>query len=734
MRDNDYGDRPDATAAAPQHDSEVEAASWLIEQLEIESGLGADRSRIRRALDEAMRSWPGPPGDRWWRWLMEASDSLGLRCRVIDCTFDQICEISREGGRVLLRSSKDGRWQAVAQARGRKFRMLQPHNSDSGRWIPARRLRDRLGAANPAQPLRCIVIEPRLHGALAEEEELEEMTPLRRAWALLRPESQDIWIVLLFGLVTGVLALATPLAIEALVSTVTFGRMLQPIVVLALMLLVFLSFQAGIRALQTFVVEIIQRRLFARISADLAWRFPRVRYEALDGHSGRELVNRFFEVVTVQKVTAQLLLDGIMVAINTLVGMIVLGLYHPWLLGFDVVLLALIAFAVFVLGRGAVATAIKESKTKYHMAAWLEDLAAGTIAFRSDGAPEFALERTDRLTHEYLEARRKHFRVLMRQILFALGLQAIASTVLLGMGGWLVVAGQLTLGQLVAAELIVTVIVTSFAKMGKHLEAFYDLMASVDKLGMLIDLPLERHDGVLRSLAGRPAEVQLRKVHCRFLDGRPALQGVSLKIHSGDRAALTGRSGSGKSILLELLFGLRTSESGMVAINGINPRDLRPDVLRRSVVLAREIEVFDGTLAENVHLERPDVSTADVRDALREVGLLDESLALKDGLETRLASTGHPFTPNQLRKLMLARAIVGRPTLLLIDGLIDSLSDRDAAVITETLFAPNRPWTVIVVSGRREIVDRCSRVLSLHEFSAEANLQPVAEDTAHAAG
>ena len=272
---------------------------------------------------------------------------------------------------------------------------------------------------------RCLVLEPNLAGGEVNSVTPSEWTPLARVWALLRPESGDIWIIFIFALVTGLLALATPLAVETLVNTVAFGRLLQPVVVLALMLLVFLSFSAALRALQTYVVEIIQRRLFARVAADLAYRLPRIEVEALDGRDGRELVNRFFDVVTVQKVSAQLLLDGISLVLGALIGMAVLAFYHPWLLGFDVVLLALIAFAILVLGRGAVSTSVKESKTKYRMAAWLEDVISCPIAFRHSGAAEFALDRADRLTYEYLSARKDHFRVLMRQIVFALALPRI---------------------------------------------------------------------------------------------------------------------------------------------------------------------------------------------------------------------------------------------------------------------------------------------------------------------
>lgn len=692
---------------------DVEAVVWLIEQLELETGAYGDRSRMRRAVEEAVAAWPGLTVDRWWRWLVEAGESLGLKCRVVDCTPEQLLEVVREGGRAILGPSGEQSWSALAAVKGRKVLRLRPLIDPPRQWMTLGRLRADLQVEGEQGVVRCVVVEPRLSGALADGEPAKAWTPVSRVWALLKPEVDDIRIVVLFAVLVGLLALATPLAIESLVSTVMFGRLLQPIVVLSLMLLTFLGFQAAIRGLQTYVVEIIQCRLFARVAADLGWRLPCAHHEALDGRVPRELVNRFFDIVTVQKVTAQLLLDGLSLILNTLIGMLVLAFYHPWLLGFDVVLLALILFAVLVLGRGAVTTSIQESKVKYHVASWLEDLAGCGLSFRYDGGTEFAQERTDSLTHEYLSARRRHFKVLLRQIVFALGLQAVASTVLLGLGGWLVIDGQLTLGQLVAAELIVTVIVSSFAKIGKHMESWYDLLASVDKLGYLLDLPVERHDGLLSGLSDTPAEVVVHGVGYDYADGRAGLGPTSFSIDRGARTVVTGRGGSGKSILLDLLFGLRTPTCGHLTIDDFDPREIRPAILRRSVALVREVEVFEGTIAENIHLERPEVTAGDVRSALELVDLLDDLHRLPHGLETEVNSTGSPLSPTQQRKLMLARAVAGRPTLLLIDGALDALPDDDLARIAERLWDARQPWTLLIATGRNLLFQQATQQIKL---------------------
>lgn len=545
------------------------------------------------------------------------------------------------------------------------------------------------------------------------------MPPLSRLLALLRPERRDIMVLALFALVVGLLSLATPIAVDSLVSTVAFGRMIQPLVLLALLLCGFLVFSAALRALKAYVVEIIQCRLYARVAADLSYRLPRVQTEHLDRQFLPDLANRFFDVVTVQKVTASLLLDALQLAINAVVGMALLAFYHPWLLGFDVMFLAFIVFGIFILGRGAVATSIKESKCKYQTAGWLEDLARCPVAFRLDGGAEFALERGDQLIYEYLKARKSHFQIVMRQILFSLGLQAVASGVILGIGGWLVMRGRMTLGQLVAAELIVTLIVGSLAKLGKNMESFYDLMASADKLGSLFDLPVEDQEGILHEFPDRPAAVSVHDVDYRFPNSSGGLQPVTCEIASGDRIALAG---SGKSVFLDLVFGLRSPSHGHVSVDGIDIRDLRPDFLRRRVALARGTEVFHGSVAENVHLARPDIMANAVRDALEQVGLLSDVSQFPDGIATELTGSGAPLTETQIRRLMLARAIVGRPGLLMVDGVLDAFPDSEAMELLQMLCDPRQPWTLLLVTAREQYMDQCRRVIEL-----ASNADPAAE-------
>ncbi|HEX5747948.1 MAG TPA: ATP-binding cassette domain-containing protein [Archangium sp.] len=550
-------------------------------------------------------------------------------------------------------------------------------------------------------------------------------TPWQRLRAVMAPERGDLWVVLLYGIAVGVLSLVVPIAAQSLVNTAAFGTLLQPVVVLALVVFGMLVLAGGLRGIQVAVTERLQQRLFARMAIDVAWRLARTRQEAWDAHRGTELVNRFLDVMTIQKATALILLDGFALVLQSVIGMVLLALYSPFLLGFDVLLLAGMAFVILGLGRGAVRTSVEESYRKYEVVAWLEELARVPMAFTGPHGAALALRRADDVTVAYLEARQGHFRVLLRQVLGSLALQALASSLLLGLGGWLVVRQQLTLGQLVAAELVVTPVVSSFAKIGKYLESLYDLLAAVDKVGHLFDLPLEREGG--EPLPGKqtpeeahPASLRLQDVTLAATGAeRPVLKGVTLEVAPGSRVAVMGRHGAGKSQLTSLALGLRTPTQGAVELDGVDLREVRLEDMRSQVALVRGIALFDGTLLDNVRMGREELSLHQVREALAAVRLLEEVAVLPEGLQTWLSGGHLPLSTGQVQRLMLARALVGRPRLLVLDEALDSLEASVRTQVLDTVLAPGAPWTVLLTTHIPELAARCDRVLRLEDGRLE---------------
>ena len=535
------------------------------------------------------------------------------------------------------------------------------------------------------------------------------LTPQRRLWNLLRSESGDLWVVLSYAAATGLLTLTTPVAVQSLVNMVSFGQLLQPVVVLTLLLLGGLGLSALLRLLQTSVVELLQQRLLVRAGADFAHRLPRAQSSALLHDHGPELSTRFFDILTVQKSLAGLLLDGLGLVLQTGIGLLVLAFYHPALLAFDVVLIAALALIIGVLGRGAVDTSVAESAAKYAVADWLDELARRPLAFKSGCGPLLAREHTDDLLRNYVEARRGHFRVLRRQIIGSLALQALASAALLGIGGALVMAGQLTIGQLVAAEIIVSSVVAGIAKFGKHLETYYDLAAAMDKLGYLLDLPLEPASGQLLP-SGQPAQlpgaaVKLLHVSAGYQDGTSVLHGLTFSLLPGERAAVTGPSGSGKSLLCDLLFGLQHVQHGLLELDGHELRALRPTSLRKQVALLRDTRaaLFAGTIEDNLRCGDMTPSLQQLRAALVAVGLWEHVASQPEGLRTQLVGGAPSLSDGAALRLCAARVLLQQPRLLLIDGAFAARCamshSADDQPWLDALLGATAPWTVLLFAS-----------------------------------
>ena len=621
---------------------------------------------------------------------------------------------------LALRTGANGQPEAIAvltAARGGALVAVPGMQTRPARWATASVL-EWLGVTDPNAPVEWIMAEPAAPlSAMRSRDGGPPLHPYARLRALLDGERRTLWVAVIYSVVIALLALVVPIAVQSLVNTIAFGSVLQPLVVLTLFVFVALGFSTVMNALRAGVVEVIQRSIFARVATDVTWRLLRVRVSAFDRYHGPELVNRFFDTVTIQKSAALLLIDGLSILMQTVIGMLLLALYHPWLLAFDVLLVVAMAVIIFVLGRGALATSINESKVKYALVAWLEQLAANLVTFKSAGGAEYAMERSHRLLEEYLSYRAKHFRILIRQIVGSFALQAVASSALLGIGGWLVISRQLTLGQLVASELIVAGMLSAFTKFGKQLEVFYDLCAAIDKLGVLVDLPLERTGGVVESPTRGPIELTLRDLRVHYEDSPRAALAVRLwDIPAGARVGVTGPNGAGKSTLADVLFGLREQATGSLRVDGIDLRSLPLRSLRRDVALVRAVELFPGTVLENLRLGREDLSYTDITRALEDVGLLEELLAMPDGLDTELHPHGRPLSYRQACRLMIARAIAGRPRLIIVDGALDQIDRReDDQRLTSVLFAPDAPWTLVCITDRPDLLAQCTRVVLLKD-------------------
>jgi putative ABC transport system ATP-binding protein len=700
----------------------------LLAQLAAITGSEFDHERALIAVQNATRG----DGDSLSK-LVAAAAEVYMHVTPVRLPLAELVWHAHHDTPVVIWSVKDQRWIVVTFAGWFRLRIAEGDHPTHRLSISRNELARRLGVQSMDTVVEAGIVHPErpahemsVHAAVAKEAKTHghdhghahtHVSPERRFFRLLKAERGDIITLLIFSIFAGLLYLAAPLAVDAVVSNLAFGGQSQPfvqaLVILGIALFGALALQAIISGFQYYISDIIQRRIFVRTASDLAYRLPRVKAEALGQVHAPELVNRFLDVVTAQKSTSLLLLDGINLVFGSLIGMLLLALFHPVLLLFVAVLLTLIVLFTWLLGRGAVDTSIAESRMKYDLVNWFEMIAAYPFLFKGPGGYALAYDRANQLATEYVMRRGGHFRIVMRQVVGLLVLSVLASAALLVLGGWLVFSQQITLGQLVASELIMGSIVTALAKMGKKLEAWYDAMAAMDKLGHIFDLEIEREDGEQPAPSTRGAEIRACELSFGYVDGAPLFEKRNFNVLPGEYIAFVGPHGCGASSLLDILFGLRQPTEGHVSIDGLDLRSWYLEELRQSVQLLRRDEIVEATIVENLRLGRDTIGMDEIRAALERVGLLDDLLHRPEGLNLRLKIGGAPLSGNQRTRLLLARALVQRPRLLLIDELLDGLDAKSFEQLCAAILDKSLPWTVILTTRDHDVTRKCDQIIEL---------------------
>ena len=544
------------------------------------------------------------------------------------------------------------------------------------------------------------------------------LTPGQRLWRLLGSERRHIAYLYVYAALTGLVSLTLPLGVQSVIGFVSSGAVSTSLVVLVGFIVAGTLLVGGLQVMQVYLVEFMQQRLFARLALDFAVRLPRVRTEALGGQYLPELMNRLLDVPTLQKGLATLLVEVSAAALQILFGLLLLSFYHPLFIVFGLVLLALLALLLRLTSPRGLRTSLAESHYKYRVVAWLEDVARTVHTFRHPPQQGLALRRTDDLVEGYLAARQSHFRVLLAQYWGFVIFKTLITAGLLSLGCWLLLSKQLNIGQFVAAEIVILLVINAVEKVLLKLDVVYDALTALDKIGHVLDLPVLPSAPASGTLAsdGPGLAVALHGFSYAYPAAtKPAVQSLTLAIGAGEHVGLTGFDGSGKTSLLRVLAGLLDGFTGVVAYDGQALQDLPAAALGRAVGdnMSHQ-QLFEGTLLENLTLDQPDLGPDNVAWALDLVGLRDDVYARPLGLRTPLGVSA-PLTDSTRQKLLLARALVRRPRLLLLDGLLPGVEPAERHRILDRLLAPAHPWTVVLASSDPRVLARCPRLLVLRE-------------------
>jgi ABC-type bacteriocin/lantibiotic exporter with double-glycine peptidase domain len=538
-------------------------------------------------------------------------------------------------------------------------------------------------------------------------------TPTQRMLRILLSERKDIAYIYIYSIVIGLLSLSLPLGIQAIITLISAGAVVSSTVVLIVLIITGVMITGALQIMQMTVVEILQQRVFAKAAFEFIYRLPRMKPEKLAKYYPPELMNRFFDILTIQKGLPKLLIDILGAVIQIIAGLLLLAFYHPSFLAFSIVTIGVLVATFYFAGPKGLEASLMESKYKYKIAHWLEEVARTVESFRLASSSNLAIEKMDNYVNNYLYYRKKHFKVLIGHYLSITLFKIAVTAGLLIVGTILVVDGDITLGQFVASEVVIILVVGSVEKLVVSMDIIYDLLTSAEKIGNVTDVPLNKEYGIKIDLSKQEGGLELRLENLSVHYGdKYLLKNINLHIASNDRICITGADGAGKSSLIKMILGSFDNYEGIATINNCSMRDINVYSFRSLTEdNFSEDEIFAGTILDNIAMGKSKVKYQDVIWALENVGLYNKINQLPDGLLTELTAGGKEFSSVERRKLVLARCVAAKPKLLIINDFLKDFSIAERTKIINFLMDEANEWTLILVSNDITFLSRCPRIV-----------------------
>ncbi len=544
----------------------------------------------------------------------------------------------------------------------------------------------------------------------------EKLTPWRRFIRLLSLERKDILQIFYYAIFSGLVALSLPLGIQAIVNLIQGAQISTSWVVLVVLVTLGVVFAGVLQLMQLRIIETIQQRIFIRASFELSYRFPKIKMENLLNYYPPELANRFFDTISIQKGLSKVLVDVPAALLQIIFALILLSFYHPLFIVFGILLLGSVYLVFQYTAKKGLNTSLEESKYKYKVAHWIQEIARSTVSFRLSGKTNLALQKNDALVENYLTARENHFSVIRLQFINMIGFKAVITAGLLIIGGALVLNQKMNIGQFVAAEIIILLIINSVEKLILGLETIYDMLTSIEKLGQVLDKTLESQEGEKINFSkGMTIELDNATYRVPYRD-KPILKDISLKVSPKSRILIHGENGSGKSSLLRVLSGVINPTSGNMFVNNLSMKGLHINHFRAHLGLSLSEEFpFEGSLRENLTFGDSSIIDDDVIEVLNVVGLTQFLKELPKGLNTVLYPEGKQISNTIAKKIILARAILKKPNILILEDALDQFSDLETKSIIDFLCRPTNPWALVVVSSNDYWKTYCDKIFYLKE-------------------
>lgn len=521
--------------------------------------------------------------------------------------------------------------------------------------------------------------------------------PYERFWALLKPDSKDISDIYLFAIIGGLLSLGLPLGIQAIINFIQAGKVSTSWFLLVGLVVSAIGFSGYMNIAQLRITENLQQRIFTRSALEFATRMPKIQLRELLLRYAPEWTNRFFDTLTIQKGISKLLIDFTAAILQILFGLILLSFYHPFFIIFGFALLLLLAFIFRMTAKRGFVTSLDESKYKYKIANWLEEIARNRLTFKHLGSSGILLKRSDTFLQGYLKSRDAHFKVLVQQYKYLIGFKVLIALALLIIGGLLVLNQQMNIGQFVAAEIIIVLVLNSVEKLIVSLEMVYDVLTAIEKIGEITDLPLDSEEGIqLQKEEALTIDIQ-QLVYQTTWSQTPLLQQLSCRFEAGKFYHIQDFEGNQAQGLFLMIAAMALPNEGQVLINGIPTSNLCAQTLRSQIAsLSHHDQLIYGSVLENILMGR-EHSVDQVLSIAAAIGLDHKVMELTNAYQTILNPEASTLDRQLITLVILCRALIAAPSVLLWDTHTHYLSNVTLETVLKYL-ENNYKGTVLLAS------------------------------------
>jgi ABC-type bacteriocin/lantibiotic exporter with double-glycine peptidase domain len=540
---------------------------------------------------------------------------------------------------------------------------------------------------------------------------------LYKLFRLLRLDGKEITALYLLSILSGLIQLSLPLGIQAIINfaIVATGRKQLPASMWVLILLVVLGvlFTGMLKINQMKIVEKMQQKIFTRFSFEFSYRIPKLNVISIDQYHLPELVNRFFDIPTLQKSLAKLLLDIPTAVIQLCFGLILLAFYNSVFIVFGIILLVVLYLILYVSSPKGFEASLEESNYKYDLGGWVQEIARGIKTFKFFNSFNLHLEKTNNLLEGYLHARNRHFQILKLQYWSLVVFKILITAAMLIVGGILLIRQQINIGQFIAAEIIILTIMNAVEKLIVSLETVYDLLTSVEKINKITEKPIDE-EGSYEFVKKQGIEIEAKNLSFGF-EKNDILQNISFHIKPGQKVAITGDGDSGKTVLLRMLTGVFQDFEGDLSFDQIPINNYNLNTLRNNIgIYMQKQDIFSASLWENITLGNTNIKEQDVLDTFKIVGLDSFYKSLNKGFDTHLEPTGKQLSSSSVQKLLIARSLLNQPALLLLDEPMKLFAADDKQYLQNYLFGL-KDVTIIFTTNDPSLISKSEMVIHLEK-------------------